>query len=45
MALEGLNRLEVYQDAQRLVEVVYQRVIPALPSEEKWGLASQIRRA
>ncbi len=45
MALEGLNRLQVYKEAQKLVKVVYQRVIPALPPEEKWGLESQIRRA
>lgn len=45
MALEGLNRLQVYQDAMNLAMLVYQEVIPNLPSEEKWGLSSQIRRA
>ncbi len=45
MALEGLNRLQVYQDAMSLAKLVYQEVIPCLPSEEKWGLSSQIRRA
>ena len=43
--MEGLNRLQVYQEAQSLAKLVYREVIPGLPSEEKWGLASQIRRA
>ena len=42
--MEGLNRLQVYQSAQYLARLVYQLVLPGLPSEEKFGLASQIRR-
>ena len=45
MALEGLNRLQVYLAAQSLAQKIYSSVIPLLPSEEKWGLGSQIRRA
>ncbi|MBG0786107.1 MAG: four helix bundle protein [Anaerolineaceae bacterium] len=45
MALEGLNRLEVYTSAQELAAYVYQQVLPLLPVEEKYGLCSQIRRA
>ncbi|HCU57007.1 MAG TPA: four helix bundle protein [Anaerolineaceae bacterium] len=45
MALEGLNRLEVYKSAQELAGFVYQYVLPLLPVEERYGLCSQIRRA
>ena len=45
MALEGLNRLQVYQEAMVLAKDVYRSIIPCLPPEEKWDLASQIRRA
>lgn len=45
MALEGLNRLEVYKSAQELAAYVYQQVLPVLPAEERYGLCSQIRRA
>jgi four helix bundle protein len=45
MALEGLNRLQVYQASQELAQVVYREVITNLPSDEKWGLSSQMRRA
>ena len=43
--MEGLNRLQVYQCAQDLARLVYLQVIPGLPSEEKYGLNGQIRRA
>jgi four helix bundle protein len=45
MALEGLNRLQIYQDAMNIAKLVYQEIIPQIPPEEKWGLASQIRRS
>jgi len=45
MNIEGLNRLQVYKSAQELAELVYRHAIPGLPYEEKYGLASQIRRA
>ena len=31
MALEGLIRLQVYQDAMKLANLVYQEIIPNLP--------------
>ena len=43
--MEGLNRLEVYQAAMNLAKSIYQLVIPNLPSEEKWSLGTQLRRA
>ena len=43
--MEGLNRLQVYLSAQELAHLVYQRVLPQLPPEEKFGLSVQIRRA
>ncbi|MBW6466734.1 MAG: four helix bundle protein [Brevefilum sp.] len=43
--MEGLNRLKVYQHAQELGVFVYQHVLPEMPSEEKYCLTSQIRRA
>lgn len=45
MVIEGLNRLTVYKFAQELAEMVYQYALPSLPDEEKYGLASQMRRA
>jgi len=36
--------LEVYKEAMNLVEVIY-RLTKELPSEEKFGLISQMRRA
>lgn len=45
MSLEGLNRLQVYQAAQELAVFTYRNVLDVLPSEEKYGLNSQIRRA
>ncbi len=43
--MEGLNRLKVYREAQELAKMVFRKVLPSLPLEEKWGLASQIKRA
>ena len=45
MALEGLNRLEVYKSAQELAAFIYQYVLPLLPADERYGLCSQIQRA
>ncbi len=45
MVIEELNRLTVYKFAQELAEMVYQYALPSLPDEEKYGLASQMRRA
>jgi len=43
--IEGLNRLELYSVAQDLAKFTYKTIVNQLPSEEKWGLTSQIRRA
>ena len=43
--MEGLNRLQVYQRAQELAVFVYQHVLYEMPTEEKYSLTSQIRRA
>ena len=43
--MEGLNRLQVYMAAKDFANTVYKNAVPHLPAEEKWGLASQIRRA
>ena len=43
--MEGLNKLEVYQAAMDFAKTIYQLVIPNLPSEEKWSLGTQLRRA
>ncbi|MGH8033573.1 MAG: four helix bundle protein [Luteimonas sp.] len=38
------QRLDVWQDAVCLVEAVY-RLTSTLPSDERYGLTSQLRRA
>jgi four helix bundle protein len=43
--IDGLNRLEVYSVAQDLAKFTYKNIVKQLPDEERWGLASQIRRA
>lgn len=43
--MEGINRLQVYQSTQDLAKYVYRNVLNKLPADEKWALASQIRRA
>jgi four helix bundle protein len=45
MSSEGLQRLDVWRKAKEYALLVYKRVIPALPAEEKWNLAQQLRRA
>ncbi len=45
MSVEGLERLDVWRKARDFALLAYRRVIPALPAEEKWCLAQQIRRA
>jgi four helix bundle protein len=44
MAIERFEQLEVWQAAHKLVLEVYKNT-KALPSEEKFGLISQMRRA
>jgi four helix bundle protein len=45
MSAKGLENLNVWQMGREIVVFVYQKILPNLPSEEKWGLISQIRRA
>ncbi len=40
-----LEDLEVWRKARELAVSVYREVIPGLPEAERWGLASQLRRA
>lgn len=45
MSLKSLERLDVWRRAKDFVILVYREVLPHLPSEEKWGMNQQIRRA
>ncbi len=45
MSTEGLNRLTVWVRAKNFALSIYKRVLPLLPSEEKWNLNQQIRRS
>lgn len=40
----GFEKLEVWQDAKELAVLIY-RITAKFPPEEKYGLASQLRRA
>ena len=45
MTSEGLEKLDAWQKAREFANAIYRDVIPLLPSEEKYNLASQLRRA
>lgn len=45
MSVEGLNRLKVWVRAKEFAVSIYKKVLPVLPSEEKWNLNQQLRRA
>ncbi len=45
MSVEGLSRLKVWVRAKGFALLIYKRVLPSLPSEEKWNLNQQLRRA
>ena len=45
MSVEGLSRLKVWMRAKDFALLVYKKVLPSLPSEEKWNLSQQLRRA
>jgi len=45
MSLEGLNRLKVWVKAKEFAVSICKEVLPLLPSEEKWNLNQQLRRA
>ena len=42
---QGLEILEIWQRAVDYAVEICQNVIPLLPQEEKWALASQLRRS
>lgn len=45
MEVHELEKLEIWCKARELAVDVYREVVPSLPKEEQWGLASQLRRA
>lgn len=45
MSVEGLKRLKVWVRAKDFALDIYEKVLPLLPSEEKWNLNQQLRRS
>lgn len=45
MSVEGLSRLKVWVRAKDFALLIYRKVLPSLPAEEKWNLNQQLRRA
>jgi four helix bundle protein len=45
MSVEGLSRLKVWMRAKDFALLIYKKVRPSLPSEEKWNVGQQLRRA
>jgi four helix bundle protein len=45
MTVMNLGKLEVWERAKDFAVTVYKEVVPRLPSDEKWNLTSQIKRA
>jgi four helix bundle protein len=45
MSVQGLKRLQVWVRAKDFALVIYRRVLPLLPVEEKWNLNQQLRRS
>ncbi len=45
MSVDGLKRLKVWARAKDFALTVYQQVLPLLPPEEEWNLATQLRRS
>ena len=43
--VQGLETLEAWKKARELAVFVIQEVLPKLPTDEKWNLNQQIRRA
>lgn len=42
---KGIETLQVWQKAMAFATNVQQEILPALPAEEKWALAAQLRRS
>jgi four helix bundle protein len=45
MSVQGLKRLQVWVRAKDFALMIYKRILPLLPSEEKWNLNQQLRRS
>lgn len=45
MTVMNLDRLEVWVSAKDFAVMIYKDVIPRLPADEKWNLASQLKRS
>jgi four helix bundle protein len=45
MSIQGLQRLEVWCRSKDFALRIYRKVLPLLPSEEKWALNQQLRRS
>lgn len=45
MSISGLEKLDVWCKAQAFAVRIHKEVLPLMPSDEKWALSSQIRRA
>jgi four helix bundle protein len=45
MSIKGLEQLDAWVKAKSFALKVYRKILPALPPEEKWGLAQQLRRS
>jgi four helix bundle protein len=45
MTVMNLDKLEVWARARDFAVVVYRDVIPRLPTDEKWNLTQQLKRA
>jgi len=45
MSVQGLKRLQVWVRAKDFALVIYKRILPLLPAEEKWNLNQQLRRS
>jgi len=43
--VQGLEKLLAWQKARELMVFVHKQIVPALPRDEKWDLADQIRRS
>ena len=45
MTVMNLDKLEVWVRAKGFALEVYKEVVPHLPSDEKWNLTQQLKRA
>lgn len=45
MTVMNLDQLEVWKLAQEFAVTIYKKVVPLLPSSEKYNLADQLKRA